>query len=184
MRRPSRLQQAAGLAALGVVALAATGCGYRPLLRDATAPGGVRRIDVPLLENRSDQVGIEAELTAALVDHLDRYRAVHVTTAEPDAVLRGTIREIALRPTAASGGGAARTQAFWAVIVLDLRLERTDGGGVLWQATGLRGEAVYDMGPVLVGEDVLAAEDLRRRSMIAAGVRVAEEGVELLMGGR
>lgn len=167
-----------------VVVAAAAGCGYRPLLRDATAPGGVTRIDVPLLENRTEQVGIEAELTAALVDHLDRYRAVHVTDREPDAVLTGTIRSVALRPTAASGGGAALTQAFWAVIVLDLQLQRAGGGEVLWQTTGLRGEAVFDMGPVLVGEDILAAEDLRRRSMVAAGTRVAEEGVELLMGGR
>jgi Lipopolysaccharide-assembly len=173
------------VAVLGwVVVAAAAGCGYRPLLRDAKAPGGVTRIDVPLLENRTEQVGIEAELTAALVDHLDRYRAVHVTDREADAVLTGTIRSVALRPTAASGGGSARTQAFWAVIVVDLQLRRAGGGEVLWQATGLRGEAVYDIGPVLVGEDILAAEDLRRRSMIAAGTRVAEEGVELLMGGR
>ena len=181
--RPRR----AWIAVLAAVIAGATvgaGCGYRPLLRDATAPGGVRRIDVPLLENRTEQVGIEAELTAALVDRLDRYRAVHVTADEPEAVLRGTIRDVALRPTAASGGGGARTQAFWAVIVVDLALERADGGEVLWQATGLRGEAVYDMGPVLVGEDILAAEDLRRRSMVAAGARLAEEGIELLMGGR
>lgn len=174
---------AAGLAAMLGIASVGIGCGYRPLLRDASAPGGVARIAVPLLENDTEQVGLETPLTAALVDRLDRYRALQVTDVEPEAILRGTIRAASLRPTQAVAADGMRHQAFRVGLVMDLRLERADGGGVLWQAMGLRREAEYDMGAVLAGEDILAAEDLRTRALIAAGERAVEEGVELMMGG-
>lgn len=169
--------------ALACLCLAAPACGYRPLLRDATAPGQVQRISVPLLINDTEQVGLESDLTAILVDRLDRYRGVLVTDQEPQAQLRGTIRGATLRPTQAVAGGGERHQGFRVALVLELKLVRTSDEAVLWQAPALRREAEYDMGPVLAGEDILAAEDLRYRALLAAGSRAAEEGVELMMGG-
>ena len=170
-------------ALLVAVALVSAGCGYRPLLRDAQAPGGMSRISVPLLVNETEQVGIETELTGHIVDHLDRYRAIQVTERAPEAVLKGTVRQLGLRPTTSSGGETTRHQAFRVSLVLDLQLERTDSDEVLWQASGLRRDEEYDMGPIVVGEDILAAEQLRRGAVVAAGRRLVEEGVELMMGG-
>lgn len=169
--------------ALACLCLAAPACGYRPLLRDATAPGQVQRISVPLLINDTEQVGLESDLTAVLVDRLDRYRGVLVTDHEAQAQLRGTIRGATLRPTQAVAGGGERHQGFRVALVLELKLVRTSDGAVLWQAPALRREAEYDMGPVLAGEDILAAEDLRFRALLSAGSRAVEEGVELMMGG-
>ncbi len=171
------------LLALACLVLAGPGCGYRPLLRDALAPGHVQRISVPLLVNDTEQVGLENELTAALVDRLDRFQAVTVTDHEPEAMLRGTLRGATLRPTQPVAGGGERHQGFRVALVLDLKLVRASDGEVLWQAMALRREAEYDMGPVIAGEDILAAEDLRYRALVAAGSRAIEEGVELLMGG-
>jgi hypothetical protein len=180
IRRLGRGPLLGGLLAL---ALASTACGYRPLLRDATAPGQVQRIAVPLLVNDTEQVGLEIELTGALIDRLDRYRAIAITDKEADATLRGTIRGASLRPTQAVAGGGERHQGFRVALILDLQLVRASDGAVLWQSMALRREAEYDMGPVITGEDVLAAEDLRYRALVAAGSRAVEEGVELMMGG-
>ncbi len=180
IRRVGRGPWLGGLLAL---ALALTACGYRPLLRDATAPGQVQRLAVPLLVNDTEQVGLEVELTAALIDRLDRYRTLSITEGEADATLRGTIRGASLRPTQAVAGGGERHQGFRVALILDLKLVRTSDGAVLWQSTSLRREAEYDMGPVIAGEDVLAAEDLRYRALVVAGTRAIEEGVELMMGG-
>jgi len=168
---------------LAIVAVVFAGCGYRPLLRDARAPGGATRISVPLLANETEQVGIETELPGRLVDHLDRYRAIQVTERAPEAVLVGTVRQLGLRPTSTSGSEAVRHQAFRVSLVIDLKLERTDSDEVLWQTTGLRRDEDYDMGPIVVGEDILASEQLRRQAVIAAGDRLLQEGVELMMGG-
>ena len=163
--------------------LVCASCGYRPLLRDAQAPGGVSRVSVPLLVNETAQVGIETELTGHIVDYLDRYRSIQVTERAPEAVLEGTVRQLGLRPTTSSGSGTTRHQAFRVSLVVDLKLERTDSNEVLWQVSGLRRDEEYDMGPIMVGEDILSSEQLRREAAVAAGRRLVEEGVELMMGG-
>lgn len=163
--------------------LVITGCGYRVLTREASAPGGVGRVLVPLLINETEHVGVESDLTAHLVDALDRYRGVQVTGSAPDAVLHGTIRQAGLRPTTSVGGSAGRHQAFRVSILLDLNLTRVGSDEVVWQVNGLRREEDYDMGPIAAGEDILAAEELRRAALVAAGRRLVEEGVDLMMGG-
>ncbi len=173
----------AAVVLLTALAVGASGCGYRLLLRDARAPGGVSRISVPLLVNETPQLGLESELTGHLVDRLDRYRGVLVTDSAPDAVLRGTIRHVGLRPSTAAGSSTTRHQAFRVSLMIDLRLERVDSSEVIWQATGLRRDEDFDMGPVVAGEDILASEDLRSLALGAAGQRLVEEGVELMMGG-
>jgi hypothetical protein len=173
----------APLLLLAALAASASGCGYRFLLRDARAPGGISRIQVPLLVNETPQIGLEAELTGHLVDRLDRYQGIEVTDSAPDAVLRGTIRHVGLRPSTAVGSTDTRHQAFRVSLLLDLRLERIDSSEVLWQASGLRRDEDFDTGPVVAGEDILASEDLRSRALAAAGARLIEEGVELMMGG-
>jgi hypothetical protein len=170
-------------ALITLLLLAPSGCGYRVLTREALAPGGVSRLSVPLLVNETEHVGVESDLTGHLVDALDRYRGVAVTDGAPDAVLEGTIRQAGLRPTTSLGGTTLRHQAFRVSLVLDLRLRRVGSDEVIWQVSGLRREEDYDMGPVITGEDILAAEQLRRSALVGAGRRLVEEGVELMMGG-
>jgi len=166
-----------------VVLLACAGCGYKVLTREARAPGGVSRVSVPLLINETEHVGVETDLTGYLVDALDRYRGVEVTHTAPDAVLEGTVRQSGLRPTTAVGGAGHKHQAFRVSVLLDLRLRRVGSDEIVWQVNGLRREEDFDMGPVVVGEDILATEQLRRTALVAAGQRLVEEGVDLMMGG-
>lgn len=166
-----------------VALLTWTGCGYKVLTREARAPGGVSRVSVPLLVNETEHVGVETDLTGLLVDALDRYRGVQVTGSAPDAVLEGTIRQAGLRPTTGVGGAGHMHQAFRVSLLLDLRLRRVGSDEVVWQVNGLRREEDYDMGPIVVGEDILASEQLRRSALVAAGQRLVEEGVDLMMGG-
>ncbi len=173
-----------GALALLFVCLSWAGCGYRPLLRDARPPGGSERLSVPMLINETEHVGLEIPLTAVAVDRLDRYRAVQVTDQEADASFIGTIRSAGLRPTNSVAGNDGKLQAFRITLVMDLQLKRMDDGQVLWQANGLRREADYTVGRILVGEDILAYEDLRQRALQEAGERLVEEGIELMMGER
>ena len=170
-------------AVASLAAISICGCGYRPLLRDARAPGGVSRVAIPLMINETQLVGLEAELTGYLVDHLDRYHGVQVTDHAPEAVLQGTFRQLMLRPTNASGSTGTLHQAYRVTLLMDLELVRSDSGEVLWQVNGLRRDSEHDMGPIMAGEDILSYEQLRRQAALAVGCRLLEEGVELMMGG-
>ena len=169
---------------LVLAVLSLVGCGYRPLLRDAKPPGGSERLSVPMVINETEHAGLEIPLTAIAVDRLDRYRAIQVTDDQADASFFATIRSAGLRPTNSVASGDGKLQAFRVTLVMDMELKRLEDGQVLWQVNGLRREADYTAGRIVVGEDILATEDLRQRALQEASERLMEEGIELMMGER
>ena len=115
-----------------LLALAASGCGYRLL----GVPDGLGSdIQIGMLQNSSDMPGVERVLTDAL--HEEFTRRGQLTPRYSGAsslVLRGRVREVNLRHTAFSSVGLALEDQL--ELVVDIQVTRSSDGQILWRRDG------------------------------------------------
>lgn len=133
-----------------VVALAlaaAGGCGYALAGRGNTLPSNVRIIAVPLFENRSATVGIEeAVQDAVLAEFASKGRLrSQPDEAGADAVLRGVVTSLNLRPAAFTSGQAARLELVLLTSVEFINLG--DDDTVIWSNRSLQFIEEFDVPP-------------------------------------
>ena len=110
------------------------GCGYHTAGHATQLPQGVSTIAVPAFKNETLTYGIDQMLTASVVREFTtrtRYHIISDPSADPDAVLRGTVLSTAATPLTydtASGRAAS------VLIVVSMRVALTDRRGkVLYQ---------------------------------------------------
>lgn len=111
------------------LALGFGGCGYslRPNL-----PAGIRTVHVPVLENRTQEPGIEDFLTQALTQAVvSRGIRIGASAKEADASLEGAIVEYAL--TSLSFDRGANVTQYRLQIALALRLRDLRTNEVVWK---------------------------------------------------
>ncbi len=78
--------------------LTLAGCAYHMGPYKRELPGGYKKIFVKILENRSQEVGVEAEFTNALIEDLARSGVAQVSReADADVILGGVIYAISYR---------------------------------------------------------------------------------------
>ena len=71
------------------------GCAYHFGPHHRQLPGGYKKIFVKILENRSQEVGVEADFTNALIQELARSGVAQVSSErEADVILEGVIYTI------------------------------------------------------------------------------------------
>ena len=122
-------------------------------------PGNIQTIAVRMLDNRSTETGIEALITNALVNELNRRRRGSVVQVErADAVLAGTIDSLTWDTVAHRGVNTASQRRVYATISLTLK---DHSGNVLWKRSGLSGQQAY-----AVVDDNKPAEEFNRRQAI------------------
>ncbi|NUQ68424.1 MAG: hypothetical protein HUU18_09115 [Phycisphaerales bacterium] len=89
---------------LGLGLLAVGGCASSPsqgYAFDSTYDSGVRSVAVPVFENKTYAVGVEVELTEAIIKEIQRSTPMVVTRAgRADSELRGVIRSAQIRSLA------------------------------------------------------------------------------------
>ncbi|MGH9580603.1 MAG: LPS assembly lipoprotein LptE [Terriglobales bacterium] len=127
MRRP---------AALLLLALALTGCGYHQAGRASQLPPGLRTIAVPGFVNQTQSYRIEQQLTAAVVREFltrTRYRIAHEDDGSSDAVLHGVVLSTELAPVTYD---SATGRASSALVTVRMRVSLVDRRGrVLYENT-------------------------------------------------
>ena len=131
MGRRMSLKRLAACAAFGLVFLG--GCGYRPLVATESLGTG---IEIRLLDNLSNEPGVEKLVAEALVEEFLRRGALvpHYGSRESDLVLEGTIQRVSAGHIAYSSVALALEDEI--EIVLDVRVARSNGGEVLWGRQG------------------------------------------------
>lgn len=152
------------VAALCVMTLAA--CGYR-LAGSGELPGGVERIAINLLVNRSTENGIETTITNALIDEFTRRQQAVVPVQEAQATVSGTINSISWDTLSRRGVNAATERRV--DVMISLVLKGMDGK-VLWQSSGLTAKQAY----AVVSGDKPATDANRRQAIELAVQRIAE----------
>lgn len=142
-------------------------CGYR-FTGGGSLPGGIQRLYIPTLENRSAETGIETIVTNALVEEVSRNQSQLAATAEAaDGTLVGAVTRIATTTVSRSGEQTAAERRV--EIQVDLRLENAAAQEIR-RIDQLRAVRVYD---VIDGDDA-ATEANRQEALSEAAQTLAE----------
>jgi outer membrane lipopolysaccharide assembly protein LptE/RlpB len=151
-----------------------TGCGYH-FAGYGQLPGGVDRLAVNVLLNRSSVSGIESTVTNALVNEIERRRRGAIVKGDrAQATLAGTIDSITWDTVSHRGVNTAAERRVY--VVISLALSDLDGK-VLWKRARLAAEQAY----TVVDGDKIATENNRRRAIDLAAQRVAETAYQRMV---
>lgn len=109
------------------------GCGYRPVGTGAPLSGEPPTIAIPLFDNRSTEVGLEAVFANAFVETFAQSGALRVTPRpeEADLVLEGKVASLELSSVAFFD--IDRSLVRKANIRVELSLKNRKTGKVLWK---------------------------------------------------
>jgi hypothetical protein len=138
----------AGLAAASSTAA----CGYSLQGRGITTDASVRRIGVPLFKDRTGKLGLDARVTAAVVNELlkrGRFTVVKETSGV-DAVVEGELIAYTVQPVGftATIGGQVNTQASRYAIALSAKVVYRKIGQLepMWSNDAFSQRDEYDVG--------------------------------------
>jgi outer membrane lipopolysaccharide assembly protein LptE/RlpB len=143
-----------------------SGCGYR-FSGSGSLPRDVKQVFVAMLENRTEETGIESILTNDLIYEFSRsgtfakgkQQADALLTGVIDAVTKGTISRISVNTS----------QERRVSLIISFRLTGKDGE-VLWSARRMSENEVY-----LVEKDKETTEHNRRLAIRRLSKRLAEK---------
>jgi hypothetical protein len=175
--RPGPLKKQVLALLLGVwggMSAMSAGCGYY-FAGYGQLPGGVDRLAVNVLLNRSSVSGIESTVTNALVNEIERRRRGAIVKGDrAQATLAGTIDSITWDTVSHRGVNTAAERRVY--VVISLALSDLDGK-VLWKRARLAAEQAY----TVVDGDKIATENNRRRAIDLAAQRVAETAYQRMV---
>lgn len=154
---------------LAVLILAAglvSGCGYK-FAGAGNLPGGIRRVCIPPVENRTAEPGLETVLTGDLIDEfIGNGKTVAATPEEADGVLTGRVEFLKIRTISREGDHSALERR----VEISLALKFKDRNGrILWS-----GDKITESEAYLTASDKLATEHNRREAVSAISERLAE----------
>ena len=131
------------LGLLALLAALAAGCGYQFTGRGAAFPRDVRTVFVDPLVNRTNEVGVEREMTTLIKSEMNRMGQLKVVERldDADAVLSGVIRTFDSRVVGVNRRDEALQYEF--LLVIDLNLRRRSPEEILWRTQGARFSDVY-----------------------------------------
>lgn len=166
-------RQAVGLL-LAACAVVLAGCGYH-FAGHGQLPGGINRIAVNVLKNRSTVNDIESTVTNALVNEISRWhQGVIGKGSDVQAALDGSIDSITWDTVSHRGVNTAAERRVY--VNISLVLYDLDGN-VLWKRARLAAEQAYSVDD----SDKSATENNRRQAINLAAQRVAEEAYKSMI---
>ena len=145
-------------------------CGYR-FAEEVGFPGDTDRLFVRLLENKTQETGVESILTAALLKELTLRKTDQLASGIDDAdiVLSGAVSRVTIRTISVSKSTVADERRV--TVSVDLKLEKKDGN-IVWAANGLS-----DFEEYLVDTDTEKTDANRRNAIRVLAKRIAERTV-------
>ena len=145
-------------------------CGYR-FGGQIGFPGDSNRIFVKVLENRTQETGVENIVTAALLSELTLRKTNGIASGmdQADVVLSGVVEQVAIRTISTRSKDTAGERRV--TVSVDLILKKQDGS-VVWTTRGLTEDEGY-----LVAADKERTDQNRRDAIRALSQRIAERAV-------
>jgi hypothetical protein len=146
-----RMTSRLGIAAVLLLTLGSSGCGYSLAGRGSFLPAYIKTIGLPLFVNNTPVFDVERRITEKVRAELigrGRY-TVKPETAGVDAVLLGEIVTIALAPTAFNQQQQATRYSITLIARIEFKDLKTDK--VLWSNPGLVFSEQYDLTTVVAG---------------------------------
>lgn len=157
---------------VGLICLIPAACGYH-LVGEGPLPGGINRLAITVLENRTAHSYLQGIVTNALLDEFSRRRPdMVVDVGQAQAVLGGTIQSLEAQTETREDSQTASQRR----VVIHVSLHLTDKAGrILWQEADLWADQVY-----AVSKNKETSNQNRRQAMETAALRLAENIFERL----
>ncbi len=110
-------------------------CGYR-FAEEGRFPGDTERLFVKVLENKTQETGVESIITAALLNELTLRKTDQLASGidDADVVLSGIVRRVSIRTISESEPDVADERRV--TVSVDLKLTKKDGS-IVWTAKDL-----------------------------------------------
>jgi hypothetical protein len=145
-------------------------CGYH-FAEEGGFPGDTERLFVKVLENKTQETGVESILTAALLDELTLRKTDELARSidDADVVLSGAVNLVTIKTISSSEPYVASERRV--TVSLDLKLTKKDGS-IVWTAKNLS-----DFEEYLVDTDPQRADANRRNAIEVLSKRIAERAV-------
>jgi hypothetical protein len=134
-------------------------------------------VAIPIFANRTDQTGIETDVTRALVEKFISTRRLSITTGNSaDALLTGSVTSFIITPVAVTSSTQVSTE-YRATLTLEFTFQGVKDGKVLFR------EAMNDWRNYPVLADLNVTEQNKRDAIRAISVLLAERIHEIILGG-
>lgn len=176
---PSRSAGALAAAALLLLALLATGCGYQRTAAISALPPELRTIAVPTFRNRTFEPLVEAAVGGAIKQKLLAQRRLEILD-DPDSadlVLRGTITTYTTAPLSFDESRSVALE-YRVTIRADVALLQRGKATPLWDEAGWEA-----FGDYFVTADTAATRVARDAALAEASRRLAEDIVARVLEG-
>ena len=147
--------------------LAVNGCGYGFSAKGEAFPKDVQKVFVETLVNRTREVGVEGDLTAALKSELRQNGQLRLVNQldQADAIISGVVRSYDSRGV--GGNRHDETLQYELTMILDMTLRRRAPDEVLWRTQGIRFAEIYSGSR---GAVVTTSSEFKSRPLNAADV--------------
>jgi outer membrane lipopolysaccharide assembly protein LptE/RlpB len=153
-----------------LVGLLCGACGYH-FAGEGGFPGDTERLFVKVLENKTQETGVESILTAALLDELTLRKTDELARGidDADVVLSGAVNLVTIQTISSSKPDVASERRV--TVSLGLKLTKKDGS-IVWTAKDLS-----DFEEYLVDADPQLTDANRRNAIGVLSKRIAERAV-------
>jgi len=148
-------------------------CGYR-FAEQEGFPGDTHRLFVKVLQNRTQETGVENIVTAALLSELTLRKTDKLVESmdNADVVLSGVIEEVTIGTIASKKKDTASERRV--IVTMSVKLAKQDGE-VVWQTKGFSDNEGY-----LVDDNPEQTDENRRNAIRLLSRRIAEKIVNRL----
>lgn len=152
------------------------GCGYQLRGKETNLPSGIHSVAIPIFANRTDQTGIETEVTRALVEKFISTRRLSVRTRDSaDSLLTGTVKSFSTFPVAVTSSTQLTTE-YRATVTLEYSFQGQKDGKVLFR------EEISEWRNYPVVSDLNATEQNKREAIRRISLLLAERVHEQILG--
>ena len=158
-------------------ALLVGSCGYQLRGRETNLPPGIHSLAIPIFSNRTDQTGVETDVTQALAAKFISSKRLAVTTRNSaDALLTGTVKSFSTTPVAVTTSTQVSTE-YRATLTIEFTFEGKKDGKVLFR------EEMSDWRNYPVVSDLNTMEQNKQEAIRRISALLAERIHELILGG-
>jgi outer membrane lipopolysaccharide assembly protein LptE/RlpB len=153
-----------------LIAWLSAACGYR-FAEKGGFPGDTERLFVKVLENKTQETGVESILTAALLNELTLRKTDELASGidDADVVLSGVVNLVTIQTISVTKPDVAGERRV--TVTVDLKLTKK-GGRIVWAAKDLS-----DFEEYLVDTDKEQTDANRRNAIKVLSKRLAERTV-------
>lgn len=157
--------------------LCLAGCGYQLRGKETNLPPDIHSVAIPIFANRTDQTGIETEVTRALVEKFISTKRLSVGPRDSaDSLLTGTVISFSTYPVAVVSSTQITTE-YRATVILEYNFQGRKDGKVLFR------EQISEWRNYPVVSDLNTTEQNKREAIRRISVLLAERVHEQILGG-